>query len=192
MPEALIATLPAKPLPEAEAVYNRWIAHLDAEFSRHQNTDRRAEIVRDELHQLFLGRPHGGKLNFTLDTELPFNVLELTLDPRNITFEAESYEDVDPELYALRKPLLWFWRMFDRSPVGLNHWVGVRLRAMLGRHIFRHMGRGVKICHNVTFTFGYNLILEDNCTVRSNVLLDDRSELIVPSGAMIAESFPRR
>jgi hypothetical protein len=192
MPEALIAAHPSKPLPEAEAVYNRWIAHLDAEFARHQNTDRRAEIVRDELHQLFLGRPHGGKLNFTLDTELPFNVLELTLDPRNITFEAESYDDVDPDLYALRKPLIWFWRMFDRSPVGLNHWVGVRLRSMLGRHIFRHMGRDVKICHNVTFTFGYNLIFEDNCTVRSNVLLDDRSELVVPSGAMVTESFPRR
>ena len=192
MPAILEAAHIARPLPEAEAVYNRWIAHLDAEFARHQNIDRRSEIVRDELHQLFLGRPHGGKLNFTLDTELPFNVLELTLDPRNITFEAECYDDVDAELYALRKPLLWFWRMFDRSPVGLNHWVGVRLRSMLGHHIFRHMGHGVNICHNVTFTFGYNLILEDNCMVRSNVLLDDRSELIVPSGAVVAESFPRR
>jgi hypothetical protein len=188
------STLPriCKPLPEAETAYLRWIAHLDTEFARHQNIDRRSELVRDELHQLFLGRPHGGKLNFTLDTELPFNVLELTLDPRNVTLEAECFDDVNAEQYALRKPLLWFWKMFDRSPVGLNHWLGLRVRAMLGRHIFRHIGRHVQIGHNITFTYGYNLAIEDNCTLHANIFLDDRSELIVPSGAIVAESLPRR
>ncbi len=187
-------TLPriCKPLPEAETAYCRWIGHLDSEFSRHQNIDRRSELVRDELHQLFLGRPHGGKLNFTLDTELPFNVLELTLDPRNITLEAECFDDVNAELYALRKPLIWFWRMFDRSPVGLNHWLGLRVRAMLGRHIFQQMGKGIKICHNVTFTYGYNLSMEDNCAIHANILLDDRSPLVVPSGAIVTENLPRR
>ncbi len=68
-----------KPLPEAEVAYLRWLAHLDAEFTRHHKPEIRSEIVRDELHQLYLGRPHGGKLNFTLMTELPFNVLQLTL-----------------------------------------------------------------------------------------------------------------
>lgn len=187
-------TLPriCKPLPEAETAYLRWIAHLDTEFARHQNIDRRSELARDELHQLFLGRPHGGKLNFTLDTELPFNVLELTLDPRNITLEAECFDDVNAEQYALRKPLLWFWKMFDRSPVGLNHWLGLRVRAMLGRHIFRHIGRHVQIGHNITFTYGYNLAIEDNCTLHANIFLDDRSELIVPSGTIVTESLPRR
>ena len=60
-----------KPLPEAESAYLRWLAHLDAEFTRHHKPEIRSEIVRDELHQLYLGRPHGGKLNFTLMTELP-------------------------------------------------------------------------------------------------------------------------
>ncbi|HEX3983339.1 MAG TPA: hypothetical protein VHX12_06555, partial [Acidisoma sp.] len=55
-----------KPLPDAEAAFTRWIAHLDTEFTRHNNPELRSEIVRDELHQLYLGRPHGGKLNFTL------------------------------------------------------------------------------------------------------------------------------
>ena len=36
--------------------------------------ERRAEIVRDQLYQLYLGRPHGGKLNLTLTSELPGNV----------------------------------------------------------------------------------------------------------------------
>jgi acetyltransferase-like isoleucine patch superfamily enzyme len=174
-------------LPDAEAAYLRWIAHLDAEFTRHQNIDRRSEIVRDQLHQLYLGRPHGGKLNFTLDTELPFNVLELTLDPRNVTLEAEhSAESGTPE-FALRKPLVWFWRMFDRSPVALNHWLGFRFRAMLGHHIFRHIGQHVALFPGIEFLFGHNLTIEDNCVVHGHVRLEDRGEIILRRGAVIAD-----
>ncbi len=54
------------PAPEAEEVYRRWIHFLDEEFTRHQAPERRAEIVRDQLYQLYLGRPHGTKLNLTL------------------------------------------------------------------------------------------------------------------------------
>ncbi len=50
------------PAPEAEEVYRRWIKFLDEEFVRHRSPERRAEIVRDQLYQLYLGRPHGGKL----------------------------------------------------------------------------------------------------------------------------------
>ena len=49
------------PAPEAEEVYRRWIQFLDDEFIRHSSPERRSEIVRDQLHQLYLGRPHGGK-----------------------------------------------------------------------------------------------------------------------------------
>ena len=63
--------------------------------------------------------------------------------------------------FARRKPLLWFWQMFDRSPIGLNHWLGLRFRCMLGRHIFEHMGTGVRIYHGVDLTYGYNLTIGD-------------------------------
>ena len=185
MPEEQYRNL--KPLPDAEAAFTRWIAHLDIEFTRHHNPELLSEIVRDELHQLYLGRPHGGKLNFTMVTELPFNVLQLTLDPRNITLEAEYYPEVDGEKYARVKPLIWFWRMCDRSPVGLNHWLGLRFRAMLGRHIFKHVGNDVKIFHNIEFSFGYNLTIEDRCTIHQHVLLDDRSEIVVPAGSSIPD-----
>jgi acetyltransferase-like isoleucine patch superfamily enzyme len=175
------------PLPDAETAYLRWIAHLDTEFTRHQNPDRRSEIVRDQLHQLYLGRPHGGKVNFTLDTELPFNVLELTLDPRNVTLEAEYSSEGSTEQYALRKPLLWFWQMFDRSPVGLNHWLGFRFRALLGRHLFRHIGHNVAIFHGVEFPYGHNLTIEDDCVVHSHVRLNDRGEILLRRGSSIAE-----
>ena len=130
------------PAPEAEEVYRRWIQFLDDEFTRHHIPERRAEIVRDQLYQLYLGRPHGGKLNLTLTSELPGNVVSLSLDPENVTLEAEHFTDVDRQKFNKRKPLLWFWQMFDRSPIGLNHWLGLRFRCMLGRHIFAQHGLG--------------------------------------------------
>ncbi len=137
------------PAPEAEEVYRRWIRFLDEEFLRHSSPERRAEVVRDQLFQIYLGRPHGSKLNLALTSELPGNVASLSLDPENVTLEAEHFAEVDRERYAQRKPLLWFWKMFDRSPLGLNHWLGLRFRCMLGRHIFERLGSGVKIFNGV-------------------------------------------
>ena len=175
-----------RPTGEAEEVYRRWLSYLDDEFTRHQAAERRAEIVRDQLFQLYLGRPHGGKLNFTLTSELPLNVLQLSLDPGNITLEAEHYPDVDHERFARSKPLLWFWIMFDRSPIGLNHWLGVRFRCMLGRHLFAKMGKGVRIDHGVELVYGYNMSIEDGVIVRQRALLDDRAEIHLGAGAVIA------
>jgi acetyltransferase-like isoleucine patch superfamily enzyme len=183
-PEKQPARIP-QPQPEAEEVYRRWIGFLDEEFTKHQAAERRAEIVRDQLFQLYLGRPHGGKLNFTLTSELPLNVLQLSLDPANITLEAEHYPDVDQERFARSKPLLWFWIMFDRSPIGLNHWLGIRLRCMLGRHLFAKMGKKVRIDHGVELTLGYNLSIEDGVIVRQRALLDDRAEIHLGEGAVI-------
>jgi acetyltransferase-like isoleucine patch superfamily enzyme len=178
------------PAPEAEEVYRRWIHFLDEEFTRHHSPERRAEIVRDQLYQLYLGRPHGGKLNLTLTSELPCNVLSLSLDPENVTLEAEHFPDVDPEQFAKRKPLLWFWQMFDRSPIGTNHWLGVRFRCMLGRHIFARMGTGVKIFHGVDLTYGYKLTIEDGASIRQRALLDDRGGIVIGKGAVVG-SFAR-
>ena len=104
-----------KPTVEAEELYRRWLCHLDEEFTRHKESRLRGEIVRDALHQIYLGRPHGGKLNTSLISELPGNVLQLSLDPANVTLEPEYYGDVDIEKYCERKPLIYFWQMFDRS-----------------------------------------------------------------------------
>ena len=178
------------PAPEAEEVYRRWLQFLDDEFIRHSSPERRSEIVRDQLYQLYLGRPHGGKLNLTLTSELPGNVVGLSLDPENVTLEAQHFADADQKKYNPRKPLLWFWQMFDRSPVGLNHWLGIRFRCMLGRHIFDHMGTGVKIYHGVDLTYGYNLSIGDGVTIRQRALLNDRGGITIGKGAVIG-SFAR-
>jgi acetyltransferase-like isoleucine patch superfamily enzyme len=179
-----------RPAPEAEEVYRRWIRFLDEEFTRHHSAERRSEIVRDQLTQLYLGRPHGGKLNLELTSELPGNVVSLSLDPENVTLEAEHFADVDPERFAMRKPLLWFWQMFDRSPIGTNNWLGLRFRAMLGRYLFARMGAGVKIYHGVDLTYGYNLTIEEGVTIRQRALLNDRGGITIGKGAVIG-SFAR-
>lgn len=178
------------PAPEAEEIFRRWLQFLDDEFVRHSSPERRSEIVRDQLYQLYLGRPHGGKLSLTLTSELPGNVVSLSLDPLNVTLEAEYFADVDQDMYSRRKPLLWFWQMFDRSPIGLNHWLGIRFRCMLGRHIFEHMGNGVKIYHGVDLSYGYNLSIGDGVTIRQGVLLNDRGGITIGKGAVIG-SFAR-
>lgn len=180
----------AQPSPEAEELYRRWLQFLDDEFTRHSAPERRAEIVRDQLYQIYLGRPHSGKLNLTLTSELPGNVLIMSLDPANITLEAEHFDDIDRERFARRKPLLWFWQMFDRSPIGCNHWLGIRFRCMLGHHLFNHMGTGVKIYHGVDLTYGYNLSIGDGAIIRKGVVLNDRGGLTIGKGAIIG-SFAR-
>jgi acetyltransferase-like isoleucine patch superfamily enzyme len=183
--QSLVGSSSPHPAPEAEEIYRRWLQFLDEEFVKHCAPERRSEIVRDQLTQIYLGRPHGGKLNLTLTSELPGNVLTMSLDPENVTLEAEHFADVDRERFARRKPLIWFWQMFDRSPIGLNHWLGLRFRCMLGRHIFDHMGAGVKIFHGVDFTYGYNLSIGDGAVVRQGALLQDRGGIKIGKGAVV-------
>lgn len=173
------------PAPEAEEIYRRWLQFLDEEFTRHQAPERRAEVVRDQLYQLYLGRPHGGKLNLTLTSELPGNVMSLSLDPENVTLESQHFSDADRAELDKRKPLLWFWKMFDRSPIGLNHWLGLRFRCMLGRHLFAHMGTGVRIFHGVELAYGYKLRIEDGVVIRQGALLQDRGGITIGKGAVI-------
>lgn len=168
-----------KPLPEAEVIYRRWLAHLHAEFTRHTTAGRRSEIVRDELHMLLLGRPHGGRLNATLISELPMAVLAESIDPRNVTLPAEVEPDLDHDAFHAIKPLIWFWRGFDRTILGANLWLGLRFRAMLGQHIFAGMGRNVRFYRDVTFERGYTLTFADDTTIKPGARIDDREPVTV-------------
>jgi acetyltransferase-like isoleucine patch superfamily enzyme len=169
------------PVPAAEKAFLDWIDELDREFMN-RDPEHRSEVVRDALHQLYLGRPYAAPGGAVAE-----QVPVYCFDPRNTTLEPEYYGDVDAAKYAERKPLIWFWMMYDRSPVGLNHWLGFRVRAMLARYIFKHCGQNVKIFHNVEFSFGYNLTVEDNCTIHKYVLLDDRGEIMIHEGSSISD-----
>ena len=165
-----------RPLPEAEAIYRRWLAHLNAEFSRHTTCSRRSEIVRDELHMLLLGRPHGGRMNASLISELPMAVLAESIDPRNVTLPAEMEDDLDRDRFNPIKPLIWFWRGFDRTVLGQNLWLGLRFRSMLGHHIFAGLGTNVRFYRDVVFERGYTLTFEDNTLIKPGTRIDDSQE----------------
>jgi acetyltransferase-like isoleucine patch superfamily enzyme len=171
-----------QPLPRAEEKFLAWLSHLDAQFTQHASYESRSEIVREELRQIYLGNVLPGA-----QSPLAQQVVAESFDPRNVTLEPEYYGDVDPARYSVRKPLLWFWQMFDHSALGQNHWLGFRFRQMLGRHIFQHLGQNVKIFHNVEFSYGYNLTIEDNCVIHRNVLLDDRGGIVIREGSSISD-----
>lgn len=174
---------PIAPQPDAEKGFLEWIATLDREFAD-RGPEHRSLVVRDALHELYLGRPYAPP---QITTSLAQQSLVHSFDPRNASLEPEYYGDVDAVQYAERKPLIWFWMLYDRSAVGLNHWLGFRMRHMLARHIFKHCGERVKIFHGVEVSFGYNLTVEDNCTIHKYVLLDDRGELIIHQGSSISD-----
>lgn len=174
-PQTLVHPEVPKPLPEAEAIYRRWLAHLNAEFSRNTNCTRRSEIVRDELHMLLLGRPHGGRMNAALISELPMAVLAESIDPRNVALPAEFEADLDRDRFNPIKPLIWFWRGFDRTILGANLWLGLRFRSMLGHHIFAGLGTNVRFYRDVVFERGYTLTFEDNTTVKPGTRIEDGS-----------------
>jgi acetyltransferase-like isoleucine patch superfamily enzyme len=171
------------PTPAAEKAFLTWIDRLDQEFMN-RDPEHRSLVVRDALHQLYLGRSYSAP---DATNPLATQAMVHTFDPRNATLEPEYYGDVDASKYAERKPLIWFWMMYDRSPVGLNHWLGFRLRAMLAGHVFKHCGKNVKIFHGIEFSFGYNLTVEDNCTIHKYVLLDDRGEIIIHEGSSVSD-----
>jgi acetyltransferase-like isoleucine patch superfamily enzyme len=170
-------------MPPAEKAFLDWIERMEHEFSN-PDAEHRSLIVRNALHELYLGRPYQDP---DPSAGLAAQTLVHSLDPRNATLEPEYYGDVDAAKYAERKPLIWFWMMYDRSPVGLNHWMGYRVRYMLAKHIFKFLGKNVKIFHGVEVSYGYNLTVEDNCTIHKYVLLDDRGEIIIHEGTSISD-----
>ena len=110
-----------------------------------------------------------------------------TFDPRNVTTEPEYYTDIDVERYAERKPFIWLWQMFDRSPLGQNSLLGHRFRRMLAPLIFARVGKNFKCWHYVEWSFGYNLSFGDNVVVHRHVLLDDRGGIEIGNNVSISD-----
>lgn len=172
-----------QPMDAAGKAFHQWIERLDREFSN-RDPEHRSVVVRDTLHEIFLGRPYEPP---KASDSLGHQALVHSFDPRNATLEPEYYGDIDPKKYDERKPLIWLWMMYDRSPLAINHWLGFRVRYMIARHVFKHIGKDVKIFHGVEVSFGYNLTVEDDCTLHKYILLDDRGEIIIRKGSSISD-----
>jgi acetyltransferase-like isoleucine patch superfamily enzyme len=172
--------------PMGEDLYPRFVDEL-AEKLDDAALDRNV-VVREALTSLYLG---GGVSweSAVQDSRTPLaaRALLASFDPRNATLEAEYYREIDLGKWAPVKPLLWFWQMFDHSPVGRNVRLGTRMREMLAQRVFRRCGRGVRIFHGVELSFGYNLSVGNGVTIHRNVLIDDRGEVIIGDDASISD-----
>src|SRR5450755_2828477 len=171
--------------PMGEEVYPRFVAELGERIDD-PGQDRNL-VVRDELSWLYLGRPFDAAAIEDPASPLALKTLLATFDPRNATMEAEYYAELDPAKWAPVKPLLWFWQMFDRSPVGRNVRLGTQMRAMLAPRVFRRCGESVRIFHGVEFSFGYNLTVGDRVTIHRNVLIDDRGEVVLGNDVSVSD-----
>ena len=165
-----------------------WLVKLGAALDD-PSTDR-SRLCREILTQLcFPEHAHDWETAVN-DPRLPVptQLALASMDPSNITLEPEYYADCDQARFQRVKPLLWLWYSFDRTAVGgQNVWLGVELRRVLARRIFKRCGENFKAFHNVEFSFGYNMEVGDNVVVHRNVLLDDRGGILLGNNVSISD-----
>lgn len=179
--------LPLRPVgvsDDAAAAYDEWLSSIETGLA--DPSRDRDELVRDALRDIYFPALPAGQD----ESRLPAGTRAAlaTLDPRGATLEPEYYRDIDPERYYPRKPLIWFWQMFDRSALGGNVHLGVRLRRMLAPHVFKRVGENFKAFHFVEVSFGYNLEVGDDVVVHRNVLLDDRGGIVIGNDVSISDT----
>lgn len=165
---------------QAQADFDGFIEELRVALTDGQRDPN--QVVQETLCQIYFGRD-------LLDGSLPIAARAVvhSFDPRNITTEPEYYVDIDVKLYEERKPLIWFWQMFDRSPLGQNALLGHRMRRMLAPLIFRKVGKNFKCWNHVEWSYGYNLSFGDNVVVHRHVLLDDRGGIEIGDNVSISD-----
>lgn len=176
--------------PQAQTDFNNFLEELKDELINGKRDPN--EVVRDTLCQIYFGLRSSSAAgdSTTPDWErLPLATRAVihTFDPRNITTEPEYYSDIDAKLYAERKPYVWLWQMFDRSPLGQNALLGHPLRRLLAPLIFRRVGENFKCWHFVEWSYGYNISFGDNVIVHRHVLLDDRGGIEIGNNVSISD-----
>jgi len=170
-------------LPSAEADFSQFLAQLHDELTRGRKDPN--ELVSETLQQIYFG--HLLRATEIQDLPLASQALLHSLDPRNVTTEPEYYAEIDAKQYAERKPLIWLWQMFDRSPLGHNALLSHRFRRLLAPLIFKRVGENFKCWNQVEWSFGYNLSFGNNVVVHRHVLLDDRGGIEIGNNVSISD-----
>lgn len=170
------------PLPQAQTDYSEFLESLHTALTDGKRDPN--EVVRDTLHEIVFGGAHPQTIN---QLSLAARATLHSLDPRNVTTEPEYYADIDAKAYLDRKPFIWLWQMFDRSPLGQNAILGHRFRRMLAPLIFRRVGENFKCWQFVEWSFGYNLSIGDNVVIHRHVLLDDRGGIELGDNVSVSD-----
>jgi hypothetical protein len=71
------------PTSEAEKTFLTWVDELDQQFMN-RDPEHRSQVVRDTLHEIYLGRPYTSPAAASSPAE---RALIHSLDPRNATLE---------------------------------------------------------------------------------------------------------
>ena len=177
--------LPLRPVPVAKgaaSLYDEWLVWLSESLD--DPACDRNELCRSVLTDIYypgLSTSDAAGLTHTSRVALA------QLDPRNVTLEPEYYEDIDLKLYEPRKPLLWLWEMFDRSTLGENVGLGIRVRRILAKRVFASCGANFKAFTHVRFSFGYNMHVGDGVVIHRHVLMDDRGGIEIGNGSSVSD-----
>jgi acetyltransferase-like isoleucine patch superfamily enzyme len=168
---------------QASPLCDAWLNEVKEQLTR---SDRdRNDVAREILRGIYFPALPADVEEARLPTAT--RVALAGLDPRNATLEPEYYRDIDPERYYARKPLIWLWQMFDRSPLGGNVDLGVKFRRLLAPYVFRRVGRNFKAFHFVEVSYGYNLEVGDDVVIHRNVHLDDRGGIVIGDRVSISD-----
>src|SRR5690606_15090467 len=163
------------------SLYDNWLGEIEAALA---SGDDRWELCRQTLTGIFYpGLADADPASLPAVTQVAL----AQMDARNVTLEPEYYDEVDIPRFTERKPLIWMWQMFDRSPLGGDVHLGVRFRRVLAPYIFKRVGRNFKAFHFVEYSFGYNLEVGDDVVVHRNVLLDDRGGIVLGDRVSISD-----
>jgi acetyltransferase-like isoleucine patch superfamily enzyme len=176
--------LPALPI---AGIGSQWLEKLESELKA--DTDR-SELCRRTLCEIAYPEFANNWETAVEDTRLalPTRLALSALDPDNVTLEPEYYAECDDARFGRVKPLLWLWYSFDRTvPGGQNVELGVQLRRLLARYIFKKCGENFKAFQHVEFSFGYNMEVGDNVVVHRHVLLDDRGGISLGNNVSISD-----
>lgn len=180
-----LRSLPLRPNASLE---DAWLRRIEDRLAE-PNCDRNL-LCRDTLAELAYPQYAGNMDEALADERIPLGTrLALhALDPRNVTLEPEFYADCDDARFQPVKPLLWLWYSFDRLPIGgQNVELGVRLRRILAKHIFKRCGKNFKAFQHVEFSFGYNMDVGDDVVVHRHVLLDDRGGIVMENRVSVSD-----
>ena len=174
--------------PKMHSTASAWLDEIDHSLA--QVTTDRALLCRKVLTDLMFPE-YAKNWETAVEDRTIAHATRLALastDPRNITLEPEYYADCDMERFQKVKPLLWLWYSFDRTAAGgQNVWLGVELRRILAKYIFKRVGENFKCFQHVEFSFGYNMDVGDNLVVHRHVLLDDRGGIKIGNNVSISD-----
>lgn len=179
-----------RPQQEAEADFDEFLNSLYRGLTDGRRDPN--EVVRDTLFEIYYGAGDlsgegTGRASNLSNLSQAARAVVHNFDPRNVTTEPEYYTDIDGKAYQERKPFIWLWQMYDRSPLGQNAFLGHRFRRMLAPLIFRRVGENFKCWHFVEWSYGYNLSFGDNVVVHRHVLLDDRGGIEIGNNVSISD-----